>query len=193
MKRLVRPGLSIVLSALFITQTVFAFSYPLSPEAIREAYFLGKGDSTKLADVFGKYTQTYPAPEKGPYVAAVEFQTPYVVVAEQIAAHPTSYYAPDAEKEFLGKPEICRARVEVSFPYDDVENITVQVFQGGKEIASDSTHSGYYGDDELPWVGIQKDVEYDAAKIDPDKTVTVVVTLENGQTVEADFDLSTIR
>src|SRR5271155_5886204 len=115
MKLIARWGLSVLLLAMLIAQPAFAYNYPLSPEAIREAYFLGKGDANRRADFFGKYTQQLPAPKKGVHVAVIQFETPYVVIAERVSQNVSNYFAPDAEQEFLGKPGICRVRVQVYF------------------------------------------------------------------------------
>jgi hypothetical protein len=117
MKPRVRWGFSILLLTLAFAalQPALAYNYPLSPEAIREAYFLGKGGAAKRAEVFGKYTQDPPAPKTGPHVSMIQFETPYLVVAENISQNSTNYYAPDAEEQYLGKPAICRVRVEVDY------------------------------------------------------------------------------
>jgi len=174
---------------------VIGFSYPLSPEAIREAYFLGIGDSAKRAEVFAKYTRTFPTPTSGPYVSTIEFETPYIAVADRIAQSPADYHAPDAEKEFLGKPTNCHVIVQVGFPYNEYDNVTVQLLQNGKEIDAQSKHATflYSGGDAPAPVGIQKDVEYPAEKIDPDQLATVQVAVKNGPTVSTTFDLSHLR
>jgi hypothetical protein len=195
MRRSSRSGLSIVLLALIAAQPALAFNYPLSPEAIRDAYFLGKGDAARRADFFGKYTRTFPMPKTGPYVATIEFETPFIVIADQVAQNANFYHAPDAEKEFLGKPAICRVLVQVYFPYDDEENVTVQLFQDDKEIAIQSKHAEFlYADEEAPGpVGIEVIVDYAAENVDPDKPAKVEVTLENGTTAHATFDLEQLR
>lgn len=195
MRRPIRSGLSILVLALIAAQPALAFDYPLSSEAIREAYFLGTGDAAKRADVFGKYTRTFPAPKTGSYVATIEFETPYVVIADQISQNGNNYHAPDAEKEFLGKPEICRVRVQVIFPFDTFENFTVQLLQDGKEIASQAKHGEflYMGGETPEPIGVDMNVEYAAERIDPDKPAKVEVTLDDGQTVKATFDLAQLR
>jgi len=195
MKPLIRPGLSILLIALFTTQPASAFSHPLSPEAIREAYFLATGDSSRMAEAFAKYTRTFSPPKEGPYVATIEFETPYVVVANEIAMNPTAYLAPDAEEKFLGKPETCRVLVQVYFPFNDDENVTLQLLQNDKEIAIQSVQKVFLDTETEPpfAVGIEIDADYSADKVDADKSATVEVTLENGQQVETEFDLLQLR
>lgn len=197
MKPLSRSGLAILLAAFFAVQPILAFQSPLSPESIRDAYFLGKEESDRSATVFAKYTRAFPPAESGPNVATIQFETPYLVIADQISQNQAGYLAPDAEKEFLGKPEFCRARVFVFFPLNDEENFTVQLFQRDKEIEIQSKQNVFlYSSANAagqPTVGIESDVEYAADKVDAGDDATVRVTLENGQVVETTFDLSQLK
>jgi hypothetical protein len=190
-----RIWLSIPLMAVFVAQPVVGFTYPLSPEAIRDAYFLGTGDSAKRAEVFAKYTRTFPTPNTGPYVATIEFETPYIAVAEQIAQNAPNYHAPDSEQDFLGKPVNCHVVVQVYFPYNEYDNFTVQLTQNGKNIQSLSKHGTFlYTVEGEPWpAGIQMDAQYAASDIDPDRPAKVQVRVENGPTVQATFDLSQLN
>jgi len=61
-----RPVLLTLLLAATAAQPLFGFDYPLSPEAIREAYFLSRGDSDKRAAFFEKYRHNLPVPERAP-------------------------------------------------------------------------------------------------------------------------------
>jgi hypothetical protein len=45
-----RSCFSLLLVAIFLAPPVSALDYPLSSEAIREAYFLGSGDSSCIRD-----------------------------------------------------------------------------------------------------------------------------------------------
>ncbi len=186
---------SLPLLAALAAQPVIGFSYPLSPEAIRDAYFLGTGDATKRAGVFAKYTRTFPAPTAGPYVATILFETPYIAVTDEIAQRAANYHAPDAEQDFLGKPESCHVIAQVDFPYNEYDGFTVQLFQAGKKIESLSKQGTFlYTDEEGPApVGIQMDVEYAPDEIDTDRTVTVQVAIDGGPTTRATFDLSQLR
>src|ERR1700722_771503 len=119
MKMILRLGLSISLLTILVAQTVAAYEYPLSSEAIRQAYFLGSGDPDKRTLFFEKYTKRYPVPKSGVYVGLIEFETPYVQVAERIAQNVSGYHAPDAVQEYLGKPATCRVRVEIYWGYNN--------------------------------------------------------------------------
>lgn len=183
------------------------FNDPLSPEAIREAYFLGVGSYEKRAELLEKYVQHPPALETGPDVGAIEVETPFTCIVEAMTHKPMGYHAPDAEQDFLGKPGCFKVRVQIYFTstYPDAKATSVTLgdfwrdFQihlkqkkeiesrsvQGMPIYSDETISGYIGADIL--------VDYDEKKIDPGSPATVKVVTPDGQEVEATFDLGSLR
>ena len=85
----------VFLSAIIVAIALpaLAYDYPLSPEAVREAYMLGKSDSAKRDEFFAKYTQHPPLPKTGPYVEMIQLETPFAVVVEH-TAQKLNYYAP---------------------------------------------------------------------------------------------------
>jgi hypothetical protein len=54
-----------------------AFSFPLSDEAIREAYFLGQRHDQSMTAFLARYKRTLPVPDSGPQIASIEFLTPF--------------------------------------------------------------------------------------------------------------------
>jgi hypothetical protein len=197
-----RWGLPILPLALAIAQTARAYTYPLSPEAIREAYFLGKGDSNKRAKFFEKYTQFYPDPNSGQYVGMIEIETPYVLIAERVSQSVANYFAQDAEQDYLGKPAICRVLVQVYYGWGSASPTAqfqtayvVRLKQNDREISSKKTWSEpLISNGSAPAdPGFQMDVEYDAAKIDSGAPATVEVLAPDGQHVEQIFDLPSLR
>lgn len=145
MQRFARATVGISLLASMIAQPALAYEYPLSSTAIREAYFLATGDQDKRVMYGEKYIKRYPVPKSGDYVGLIDFETPYMVVAQEIAAKGGNYHAPDAVKDFTGKPEVCRMRVEVYWGLNSVSAVTgrpspdqtdynVRVTQDGKDI-----------------------------------------------------------
>ncbi len=199
------------LIALVIALPALAYDYPLSSEAVREAYMLGKADSAKRVDFFAKYTQRLPLPKTGPHVAMIQLETPFAVVVEH-TAQAFNYYAPDAAEEFAGKPALLRVRVEIYFT--DSYNAHLPSITGGvrlrssdfwhdfkirliqdKEIHAQTIHgSPIYSSSNSASVlrGAAIDLEYDAAKIKSDDA-TVDVVKPDGQEVKATFDLGTLR
>jgi hypothetical protein len=64
MKTKTRFGFSAFLLALAIALPAFAYEYPLSSDAIREAYFLGSGQKGKDASFYAQYSQSRGAPRR---------------------------------------------------------------------------------------------------------------------------------
>ncbi len=208
-----RLGTALALAALLVAVPLFAFDYPLSPEAIREAYFLGKGDAQKRAAFLARYAQMPPLPESGPHVAIIRFETPYVVILNRMAQMPNDH-APDAEQEFLGKPAICRVLVEINLTAsygpqfaapsggvrlrsDDFwKDFTIRLIQDGKEIPAKSVRGRPIytasGDSPSQLSGADVTLEYAPGKI-ASAPAEVKVSTPDGQDVSATFDLGTLR
>lgn len=208
-----RMGMALALATLLVALPVFALEYPLSPEAIREAFFLGKKDAQKRATFLAQYTQTLPMPETGPHVAMIQFETPFAVIVKRVSQE-LNMLAPDAQEEFLGKPAACRVFVEIdlttsysaqlSSPSGGVrlrssdfwKDFTFQLMQDDKKIPADSVRGQpfYTGSAQLPSVltGAYVTLEYDAEKI-TSGPIEVKVGTPDGQDISATFDLDTLR
>jgi len=199
-----RLMIALVLAAL-IAPSAGALDYPLSSTAVREAYFLGTGDPNQRAQYAEKYLKRYPTPKTGDYVGLIDFETPYMLIAQEIARKGDDYHAPDAVQDYLGKPEVCRVRVEVywalnssragtSHPNRDVTDFRLRVTQDGTEIPvksrwSDSLVNG--GSAPVDY-GIALYREFDAENV-RSGPVTVEVSGVNGQVLTETFDLDRVR
>lgn len=210
MKAKTHFGLFLLFLAFVIALPALAYDYPLSDEAVREAYMLGKAGGAKRADFFAKYTQHFPLPKTGSHVAMIELETPFAVVVEH-TAQALNYYAPDAAQEFEGKPGIFRVHVEIDLTdsygpllsatdgvvrlraSDFWRDFKIRLLQG-KEIHAKTVHGTplYTGGDSSILSGAEVDLEYDAAKIKSDDATVEVIT-PDGQDVKAVFDLTTLR
>jgi hypothetical protein len=194
------------LALLLAARVAAAFDASLSSEAVRDAYFLATGDAAKRTAFFETYTHRPSAPNAGPDISSIQIQTPFASVVNDIAQHDLNYHAPDAQKDFYGRPGDFRVRVVIDFtqtyPPNDTtamqlgdfwNNFQVHLMQGGEiptrsvrgtPILSDQTASGY--------IGAIIVADYDPAKIQSGPA-TVVVTGPDGARVESAFDLSRLR
>lgn len=206
-----RWTLSLLLLALLAAPAAVAYEYPLTSDAIREAYFLGKEYGERQNEFFAKYTKHLPMPKTGPYVARVELQTPFANVVNRIAHMPLGYSSPDAVQQFLGKAGVVRVHIEIDFtptyppkgwvgaPGGWVGNFwqdfQFQLTQGkrhaikplsvdGEPIYSRAALSGV--------IGANVQLTYDPASI-RSAPATVVVTTPEGRRVEATFDLGMLK
>jgi hypothetical protein len=102
-------ALPLILYALLVPDAR-AFHYPLSPEQVREAYFLGRNTDDRPT-FFGKYLHTLPQPEDGPDIQCIEFRTPYEPVALRSQEHWGNYNVLDAEQDYATHPSEVLIRV----------------------------------------------------------------------------------
>src|ERR1700682_6434838 len=107
-----RPFLALLLSTFLICPASFAFSSPLSDEAIREAYFLGQRRDGKMTAFLEKYKQHLREPDRGPYVSTVEFLTPFALLVLQSKDRSTGYSAQQAAEEHRGVGENVVVNIE---------------------------------------------------------------------------------
>ncbi len=205
MKSAARCALALLLLAPISAQPALAFEYPLSPEAIREAYFLGKAGSGRQSDFFAKYTQQLPMPDSGPYVAWITFQTPFANIVDRVSHAPMDYHAQEAEQEFLGKPGVVRVRLEIdltpTYPAPAApirsgfwRDFKVHLMQRAEIHPRSVRGEPIYNDETLlGFTGATLRLDYGAKGIDPDAPATVVVDTPDGQHVTATFDLAKLR
>ena len=205
---------AVVAAVAVVTVPVLAaFSYPLSSEAIREAYFLGNRNDEQTADFLAKYTHTFPQPKSGPYVEEIGIETPFTQIVRHAKITP-GYNAPDAVQEFQGKPLPFRVHVDIMLtsnyapipPESDTgeyqwvpdfwDDFKVHLLQNGNEIPSTVRRGGplyAYGGNELPYVtGARVQVDYDPEKIQSEPLAIIVVTPGHGR-VETTFELGRLR
>jgi hypothetical protein len=87
--------IAVALALLLLSSPALAFNFPLSDEAIREAYFLGQRRDESMAQFLAKYKKTLPVPDSGPQIASVEFLTPFANLI-LVSSQRTNYSAQQA-------------------------------------------------------------------------------------------------
>ena len=201
MKPKARFGLAAILWVNTVALPALAYEFPLSPEAIREAYFLGKSHAEKKDEFFKPYKHYLAIPKTGPHVGLIEVETPFMGIVNDIASRSPSYHAQEAEQDYLGKPADFRVHVEIYFtptyPADAANTVTLGVFwndfnvhmKQAAEIEPLSIHGRPIGG----YDGAMIDVTYGPKSGDPGALTTIVVEAPDGQDVETTFDLSQLR
>ena len=100
-----------ILLTLALALVARAYEYPLSPEAIREAYFFTRSnDRAKVAGFLGQYIRRFRPKVDGPDVGAVELHTPYQQVVRRSWENQTGYSAQQAQADYAIKPEFIEVR-----------------------------------------------------------------------------------
>ncbi|MFZ0214186.1 MAG: hypothetical protein WBE20_06055 [Candidatus Acidiferrales bacterium] len=191
-----RIGIGACVATLAIGLPAFAYEYPLSSSAIRDAYFKGTGTGRGGADFLAEYSHKIPELTAGAYTSIAKIETPYAQVAER-AAETLSYTADDAVRDFLGKPEQFRIYLDLCGKSGGEKAFDVKVTQHGKEIAPDSVHrSPYYAAQDpytrLPRIGEHIEMDFRAGKI-ASETLTIKIDVPDGEQAETTFDLATIK
>jgi hypothetical protein len=92
-----------------------AFDTPLSPEAVRDAYFLGQHNNQSTLSFFSQYVKTLPAPDKGAYISEVEIYTPYAQIIEASRRRTGSYSAQQAELDYRRHHDKLYIRIRINF------------------------------------------------------------------------------
>lgn len=107
---------SAILATVFLLPAPsLAFDTPLSPEAVRDAYFLGQRNDETTASFFTPYFRTLPVPDSGPYIAEVEIYTPYLQVLEASRRRSMGYSAQQAELDYRHHHDKLFVRVRIDF------------------------------------------------------------------------------
>jgi hypothetical protein len=101
--------------SLLLIPCAFAFDTPLSPEAIREAYFLGQHNDQSTLSFFNPYIRVLPKPDKGAYIAEVEVYTPYLQIVEASRRRSMGYSAQQAEQDYRHHHDKLYVRVRIDF------------------------------------------------------------------------------
>jgi hypothetical protein len=174
----------------------FAYEYPLSSTAIREAYLLGTATNGTSQDFLAQYTHTLPELKVGAYTSVVRIETPYVQIAEH-ARQTVNYKAQDALADFLSTPpSVFRVQLDICFGHKESQPVKFRITQNDKELAPSSVeHSPYFaGQRHGPSVIIGEHVklQFEADKIES-TPLTVEIETPDGQHARAAFDLAKLR
>jgi hypothetical protein len=174
-----------------------SYDYPLSSEAIRSAYFLGKRQTSLGATFLAEYTHAIPELRAGAFVSEARIETPFFHVAEY-ASSKLEYHAQDAVTDFLGKPAVTRIFLGIYYKSDAPPNsVKVKVLQNKKEIVPESFESSpfYPATDEytfIPSVGERIHLEFKPEKFDS-SDLTILIDTPDGQHAKCQFDLQALR
>jgi len=211
---------ALLLSFLLIPPAI-AFDTPLSPEAVRDAYFLGQRRGQDFAELLAKYTTSLPAPETGPDISSITLLTPFALVAQLSSRRTMNYSAQQAEQDHRKQPELVRIIIQIQLtptygalipqaldphkgapvgyvqrPYDFWKDFQVTFLVKDKSIAPlDASGDPIYSCDSYGGCtlsGATLQFDYPARAFVSD-TTTIQVFPPEGDPVSLDIDLSRLR
>src|SRR5712664_3034491 len=217
----VRSMVPVLIAALLLTPSSFAFDTPLSDQAVRQAYFLGQRRDESLASFLEKYTRQLPPPRTGPHISAITFFTPFALVAQLSSEHSSGYSAQQAALDhrdqqesvkiivhilltdsypaYIPRPTGSRSGSPTGFvprPYNFWKDIQVQVFTGDKTLEpfSSSGEPDYICSENggCTLIGATLQFEFSAEDLASD-SATIEVNPPEGDQVSVDFDLTRLR
>jgi hypothetical protein len=192
-----------------VATPALAFHRQLSPEQVREAYFIGRDQNHRDA-FFAKYAHSPQLPDAGPDVASIEFRTPYEQVAIRSRDNQWSnYFAPDAQRDYEKLPLEVIVRVLIyetqTFYFSatdaqpDTAGFKFRVSQDGRTIG----HLRVTVEDALPvgagsngsggFNGLDIQIHLAPSQFKSDDPVTVQVVSPNGQTYSTIFDVAALK
>jgi hypothetical protein len=187
----------VLLLALILARPASAYEFPLSPTAIRQAYFLGTRQASLGVTFLAEYAHKVPNLKAGAFTSEVRIETPFLKVAEY-SSRTIGYNAQDAVEDFFGKPAEFRMYLDICYMTNASPNaVRVKVIQNRKEIVPQSEdRSAYYpATDEytfMPSIGEQIQLRFKADKLDS-SGLTIRIDTPDGQHAETEFDLQTLR
>jgi hypothetical protein len=211
----------VLVAAMLLTLSSFAFDTPLSDQAVREAYFLGQRGDETMAAFLNKYTKYLEAPKTGPDIASVTVFTPFALLVQQSSQHSSGYSAQQAALDHRDQGEFVRVIVQIQLtnsyaayivrptgtrsgspsgfvprPYDFWKDFDVKVFSDDKKLRafSSSGQPNLLCADEggCELTGATLQFDFSAADF-ASGSATIDVDPPEGDPVSIDFDLGHLR
>jgi hypothetical protein len=182
---------------LCLVTTLPAYDYPLSPTAIRDAYFLGRRQGGLGTEFLAEYRQAIPSLRVGEFISFARIETPFMQVAVQ-SGQKLNYSAQDAVRDYLGKTLPVRVHLEICYmPDAPPDALRIRLLQNRKEIIPSSVErSAFYPPTDqytrLPSIGETFDLEIDALKLDG-SALAIYIETPDGRNATVEFELQSLR
>jgi hypothetical protein len=186
-----------LLTMILVALPARAYDYPLTPTAIRDAYFLGKRQGGFGTEFLADYRHVIPSLRVEEFISFARIETPFVQVAVQ-SSRKLNYSAQDAVQDFLGKPLSFRIHLEICYmPNAPPDAVKIKLIQNRKEIVPTSVErSAFYPPTDpytrVPSIGETMNLDVDALKLDG-STLTIHIETPDGRNALIEFDLQSLR
>jgi len=215
------PFLASLLAALLaVPCPSAAFDTPLSDTAVRDAYFLGQRRDETMARLLGKYTLYLDPPKSGPHIASLTMFTPYALAVLESSKKTVGYSAQQAALDHAKHAESVKAILEILFtdtygayiprPVGSRRDATTGLMPRPYDFWKDFQVNFFYKDDQLKpmsslgqpkltcddsgctLIGATLEFEFLAENV-PSDSITIQVIPPEGEEVDLEFDLATVR
>lgn len=184
--------------ALLLAFPACGYDSPLSQNEIRDAYFLGSRLDGLSFGLLEKYARTISELHEGTCISDARIETPFLQIAEYARSVP-NYTSQDAVKDFYERPMVLRIFLDICYMSQapPPNSVKIKFLQNKKEIFPISdTRDGYAEPineySSLPNNGEKAALEFRPGRLDS-STLTIQIETPNGQRVETEFNLSSIR
>jgi hypothetical protein len=206
-------------AVLLLSLNCFAFQSPLSPESVREAYFLGQHRDEGMAHFLDKYTRHLPFPEAGPYISSITLFTPFALLVQD-SSQRSDYSSQQSAVDHSHQTESVKVIVEIVLtatygpfiprptgsksgspigiavrPGNFWRDFDVRVFSGDKQVMPiHSSGRPYFRCSGYGCIltGAAIELEFDAEAFSLD-SATVQVSPPEGDQVPAEFNLVALK
>jgi hypothetical protein len=202
--RVLAVALAVVI---FTALGVGAYEQTLSPEAVREAYFLGRHNE-RAREFLGRYQRTFPAsPNTDLNITQVQVLTPYAQIVSASFKDMLNGNAVDADQEYQGRSLPLLVNVWVYCPSasaysavpfeqcaDAIRHSSVVLSQGHPSKPLKTTYTTLYtswGDSSWP-SGLEVELQFDDSQFQS-APIRVSVSSADGPHAEATFDLARLK
>jgi hypothetical protein len=216
-----RRLLALLNVTLFLATTTQAFNFPLSSEAVREAYFLGQRHDNSTALYLDTYSKHLQAPKFGPYISSATFLTPFAQLVRLSSEHSVGYSSQQAQQDYRNQKELVEISIEIDLtdtysailtdppparssnpstyrfrPSNFWTDFDVQVLQNDR-LLEPTTFTGKPNyrcsyEGGCTLTGATITLTFPASLFDSDEA-TIAVTPPEGDPVAVDFDLTRLR
>ncbi len=186
-----------LLVLLILASPAFSYDYPLTPEAIREAYIVGTSADAATPRFLSEYRHTIPDLKVEAYTSIVWIETPFTLIAEH-SHFQMNYSAQDAVKEFLHKPAMFHVYLDICYWPPKPDPIKVRVAQYDKAVLPDKDErEGYFPVQADPYTPVHSIGEHIHLQFKPGRIssedLLVEIDTPAGQHAETKFDLRTLK
>lgn len=192
-----------VLLLLAVAAGASAYDQPLSPEAVRDAYFLGR--QTEQADAFLRaYTQTpVLLLDRIINVTRIELLTPYAQIVHASRMDMANQDAVDVDQEYPKRSLPLLIRVwfypptSYAGPFDSfdasVRKLSIAISQSRVLKPQQTAYTILYPNSRRHWPnGLELNLTFDARQFHA-APVRIAISVPNGQHAEVTFDLSSLK